>query len=214
MQRHWIKRIGYLGVRMLARLTAVALFRFRSYGSQRMPQAGPVLVCSNHQSHLDPVLVGLVFGRRLNFVARKSLFDITLLGMLIEFLDAIPIDRDGMGLAGIKESIRRLRRGEAVLIFPEGTRSRGGELGKLKPGFCALARRTKASLLPVAIDGAYQAWPRNARMIRLCRIQVGVAEPICFSDYEQIDDRQLVAEVGQRIRACHETLRGNGSAPQ
>lgn len=208
MQRPWIKRVGYRAIRVLARLTAVALFGFRCFGSKNMPPEGPVLVCSNHQSHLDPVLVGLVFPRRLNFVARESLFRLAPLRWLIQFLDAIPIDREGLGLQGIKESIRRLRRGEAVLIFPEGTRTRDGEIAELKPGFCSLARRTQAALLPVAIDGAYQAWPRNARTIRLARIQVCVGEPIWFGDYEPIDDRQLVAELQQRMAACHAALRG------
>ena len=172
-----------------------------------MPIEGPVLVCSNHQSNLDPVLVGLVFGRRLNFVARKTLFGFAPFRWLIQFLDAIPIDRDGMGLEGIKESMRRLRRGEAVLIFPEGTRTSDGEVSELKPGFCALARRTKAALLPVAIDGAFQAWPKNARVIRFSRIQVCVGKPIYFSDYEQIEDRQLVLALHQRIKACHDSVR-------
>jgi len=207
MQRPWIKRVGYRAIRVFARLTAVVLFRFRSFGAQHMPSTGPVLVCSNHQSHLDPVLVGLVFKRRLNFVARKSLFTFAPLRWLIEFLDAIPIDRDGVGLEGIKESIRRLRRDEAVLIFPEGTRTHDGELQDLKPGFCSLARRTKAALLPVAIDGAYLAWPRNAKTIRLCRIQVHVGPPICFEQYEQIDDERLVMELHRRILAAHQSLR-------
>jgi len=209
MQRHWFKRFGYRAIRVLVRLVAVALFGFRCFGSRHMPPDGPVLVCSNHQSHLDPVLVGLVFGRRLNFVARESLFRFAPLRWLIEFLDAIPIDREGTGLQGIKESIRRLRRGEAVLIFPEGTRTPDGEIGELKPGFCALARRTQAALLPVAIDGAYQAWPRNSRTIRFCRIRVWVGPPLSFEEYERIDDRQLVEEVHHRILACRDSLRGN-----
>jgi 1-acyl-sn-glycerol-3-phosphate acyltransferase len=211
MQRHWIKRVGYRVIRNLARLTAVVLFRFRSFGTPNMPAEGPVLVCSNHQSNLDPVLVGMVFERRLNFVARKSLFGFAPLRWLIQFLDAIPIDRDGMGLEGIKESIRRLRRDEAVLIFPEGTRTNDGEMAELKPGFCALARRTKAALLPVAIDGAYQAWPRNAKTIRFCRIQVRVGLPMYFDDYTEIDDEQLVTELHGRIMACHESLRDDDS---
>ncbi len=207
MQRPWTKRVGYRAIRTVARLTAVALFRFRSFGVQNMPEDGPVLVCANHQSHLDPVLVGMVFERRLNFVARKSLFRFAPLRWLIQYLDAIPIDREGMGLEGIKESIRRLRRDEAVLIFPEGTRTRNGELAALKPGFCALARRTKAALLPVAVEGAYQAWPRNAKTIRFCRIQVRVGTPIRFDQYDSMDDQQLVAELHRRILACHTALR-------
>ncbi len=206
MHRHWTKRVGYRVIRVVARLVVVALFRFRSFGASNMPREGPVLVCSNHQSHLDPVLVGLVFDRRLNYVARKSLFKFAPLRWLIRFLDAIPIDRDGMGLEGIKESIRRLRRGEAVLIFPEGTRTLDGELADLKPGFCALARRTKAVLLPVAIDGAFEAWPRDSALIKLSRIQVRVGTPIEYSDYAKLSDEQLVEDLRGRIVASLESL--------
>ena len=96
-QRSLGKRIGYNVLRVAARVAAVVLFRFRCIGREQIPAGGGGLVCANHQSFFDPVLVGLVFNRRLNFVARKSLFEIAGLRWLIEYLDAIPIDREGVG---------------------------------------------------------------------------------------------------------------------
>ena len=102
----------------------------------------------------------------MNYLARETLFRFAPLGWLIHSLDAIPIDRDGLGLNGIKESLRRLKRGEMVLIFPEGTRTRDGEMAPFRPGFTVLAARSKAWILPVAIEGAFDAWPRSRKLPR------------------------------------------------
>src|SRR6185369_4246968 len=93
-------------------------------------------------------------------------------------LDAIPIDRDGLGLAGLKETLKRLKRGEMVLIFPEGTRTPDGQVAPLKPGFCAIARRANVPLVPVAIDGAFDAWPRFSPVPRPATIHVEFGPPI------------------------------------
>ncbi len=163
---------------------------------------------SNHQSNLDPVLVGLACHRRLNFLARRTLFDSAGLRWLIESLDAIPIDRDGSGLGGLKETLKRLKRGEMVLIFPEGTRTTDGKVARLKPGFCALARRAGVPLLPVAIDGAFAAWPRGRALPRRARIRIEFGPPLSAADINDLDDVQLVAEVERRIRACHSQASG------
>jgi len=201
-RRPWFKRFGYCSLRLLARWSVVLLYGMRAFGRTRIPRDGALLVCPNHQSHFDPVLVGLLFPRRLNFVARKSLFEIPLLRWLIAYLDAIPIDRDGMGLEGLKTSLRRLRGGEAVLIFPEGTRSPDGEVAPLHPGFCMLARRGQATLLPVGVDGAFEAWPRTALLPRPGLIFACVGEPITPQEFAEMDDKAIVAELECRIRAC------------
>ena len=123
MQRPLWKTLWYNFLHVSCRLTAIVLFSVRVGGREHLPQAGPLLVCCNHQSHFDPVLVGLALDRRLNFLARETLFAFAPFRWLIQSLDAIPIDREGIGLAGIKETLRRLKRGEGVLIFPEGTRT-------------------------------------------------------------------------------------------
>ncbi|MEX2025695.1 MAG: lysophospholipid acyltransferase family protein, partial [Pirellulaceae bacterium] len=121
---------------------------------------------------------------------------------IITFLDTIPIDREGGGLAGLKETLRRLKRGDMVLIFPEGTRTRDGQLQSLKPGFCAVARRAQVPLLPVALDGAYDAWPRTSPLPRGGRLAVVIGKPIAAAEVAQFSDEQLVAELARRMEAC------------
>ena len=208
-QRGWKQRLVYSAFRVMARLTGVACLGLRCFGRENMPHQGAVLVCSNHQSTLDPVLLGLTFDRRLNYLARKSLFRFAPFGWLIDFLDAIPIDREGGGLAGLKEALRRLRRGEMVLIFPEGTRSRDGEVGSLETGFCALARRGEVTLLPVGIDGAFQAWPRSAWLPSLAMIHIRVGTPIAPPTVKRFSDEMLVQELERRIKACHADARAS-----
>lgn len=206
-KRSLAQNCGYHVGRQAAQLAGVALCRMRCEGREHLPQTGAVLVCSNHQSYFDPVLVGLACRRRLNYLARKTLFRHPLFRHLIHFFDAIPIDRDRIGVEGIKETIRRLRREEMVLIFPEGTRTPDGELQPLKPGFCSLARRGQTTLQPVAVDGAYQCWPRQAKAPRLDRIAVVFGPPITPDDVASLDNGELIAELATRIDTCHRRAR-------
>jgi 1-acyl-sn-glycerol-3-phosphate acyltransferase len=202
-QRSFGKRLWYDFTWLLCRILGVAFFRIRVRGREQVPAQGGALILSNHQSHMDPVLIGLACDRRLNFLARQSLFRFSLLRRLIESLDAIPIDREGVGLAGLKETLRRLRRGEIVLIFPEGTRTLDGEVASLKPGFCALARRADVPLVPVAIAGAFAALPRWRTIPHPTPIHVEFGKPLTPAEIENLDDVRLVAEVEARIRECH-----------
>ncbi|MBC8867851.1 MAG: 1-acyl-sn-glycerol-3-phosphate acyltransferase [Planctomycetes bacterium] len=206
-QRSLFKRSGYSFLRVLSRLVVVLFFRIRCRNRQRVPTEGGALVCSNHQSFFDPVLVGVGFHRRLNYLARKTLFRFGPFRWMIEFLDAIPIDREGFGLGGIKETLKRLKRGEMVLIFPEGTRTTDGEVSRLKPGFVALARRGKVPLLPIGLDGAYESWPREAPLPRPAPIHVWFGEPITPAMMDDLTDEQLVEELERRIRHCHAQAR-------
>jgi 1-acyl-sn-glycerol-3-phosphate acyltransferase len=203
VRRSRFKRAGYWLIRLLARCFCLLYFRIRVEGRQNFPEQGGGLICANHQSFMDPVLVGLCCDRRMNYLARQTLFRHTALRLLIDFLDAIPIDRDGMGLGGLKETMRRLKRDELVLIFPEGTRSEDGRVAPLKPGFCALVRRVEVPLIPVGIAGAYEAWPRTRRLPRPCRIRIVIGTPIEAERAAGWTDEQLVAELQARIEACH-----------
>jgi 1-acyl-sn-glycerol-3-phosphate acyltransferase len=203
MERHWSQQIGYNAFRTFARLAGTVCFRLRWDGADHFPQTGGALICSNHQSYFDPVIVGLACNRRMNYLARDTLFHNPILAPLIRYLDAIPIDREGGGLAGIKETLRRLKAGEQVLIFPEGTRTSNGDVLPLKPGFCSVARRSKVPLVPVGLDGAYQAWPRTAKLPRLGRIAVVIGEPISAESVAKMTDEQIVAQLTERIRSCH-----------
>lgn len=188
------------------RLGLMLAFRIRYSGTQNVPAEGAILVVSNHQSFLDPPLIGAGFPRMMNFMARQSLFKITPFAWLIRSFNAFPIDREG-ALGGIKETLRRLKRGEVVVVFPEGARTADGEIAPFMPGFATLAVRSGAAILPAAMEGAFQVWPRTRRWPRLGRIHVHYGLPILPSEIKQLDEQELVAEIERRVRQCHAELR-------
>jgi cytidylate kinase len=131
----------------------------RLQGKRNMPWTGPALIIANHQSYLDPILVGLVARRPLVYVARRTLFRNPYFAWMIRSLNAIPIDQDGIGLDGIRAMLEQFKRGRPVLIFPEGSRTEDGRMLPLKPGIHLLIKRAKVPIVPVGIAGAFDAWP-------------------------------------------------------
>jgi len=187
---------------MLVRTVGWLVFRLTFRGRENFPAEGPALVCSNHQSYLDPILAGAMCDRRLNYLARENLFHSKLFGGLIRFYDAIPVKRDGMSLAGLKETLRRLKQQEMVLIFPEGTRTPDGEIQTLKPGFCVLARKAKVPIVPMAISGAFNVWPKGAKLPRPARVCLTVGQTISVDEIAAMSDEELFDLVNQRIHEC------------
>jgi 1-acyl-sn-glycerol-3-phosphate acyltransferase len=173
-------------------------FRFRCEGRNHVPAAGPVLIVSNHQSHLDPVLAGVACPRQLRALARKSLF-VGPLGWMIRSLGAVPVDRGGSGISGIKAILKMLGDGDAVIVFPEGTRSHDGQLQPFQAGFAAIARRSKAAIVPVAIHGAFEALPRGRAWPSPRQIVLAFGAPIGAEDVAGQTDEQLVELTRARI---------------
>jgi 1-acyl-sn-glycerol-3-phosphate acyltransferase len=199
-------RYWYETCKTCVALAAEVAYGARYTGLENVPREGGVLMVSNHQSHLDPPLIGVGCPRQMSFVARKTLFRFPPFGWLIGSLNAFPIDRDGFPLQGVRETLRRLKRGELVLIFPEGTRTRTGKMGHFKPGFSAVARRGRAALLPVAIEGSYAAWPRRQKFPSTGTIHVHFGEPILPEEFIKYKEEELVAKLEGRVRAYHEML--------
>ncbi len=134
-------------------------FSLRTEGRRHIPPRGPALVIANHQSFLDPLVVGLAARRRLRFLARKTLFRHAALAWYMSSLNAVPIDQDGTGIDGLRVGVKLLREGHGVVVFPEGSRTPDGSLHPLKPGIALLLKRAPAPVIPVGIAGAYDAWP-------------------------------------------------------
>lgn len=202
IHRSLLQRFVYDLSRILVRTVGWLLFGLRLSGIDKFPKSGAALVCSNHQSALDAVLLGGFCDRQMSFLAREGLFRWWPFAALIRFYNATPVKRAGMGISGLKEALRRLAVGELVVIFPEGRRSRDGEIGPLKSGFCVLARKSGVPLVPVAIAGAYDVWPTGKRFPRLTRICLVAGDPIPAKLVSEIGDEQLVALVSTRIREC------------
>lgn len=148
----------------VASMTALTLgFSLRLAGKRHMPRTGPALVIANHQSFLDPPLVGLAVRRHLTYLARKTLFRNRFFARVIRSHNAVPIDQEGVGKEGIRTVVEQLQAGKAVLVFPEGERTPDGAMHELRPGVHLLIKRTQAPIVPVGIAGAYDAWPRWRR---------------------------------------------------
>lgn len=197
-----VKRLFYYAVRFSFRLLSVTVFELRCYGRYHLDFEGGALIVSSHQSHLDPVLVGVTFNERLHYVARQTLFNQRVLAIAIGLLDAIQLDRDRGGLAGLKETMKRLRGGGKVLIFPEGTRSTDGRIAALKPGFISVVRRCEVPMIPIAIAGAFQALPRHRRFPSKFPLRVAVGPVISAAQIEAMDDEQVLQLVRTRLDAC------------
>ncbi|HEY2415498.1 MAG TPA: lysophospholipid acyltransferase family protein [Pirellulaceae bacterium] len=175
-------------------------FRLRTVGRSHVPATGPVMVVSNHQSHLDPVLLGVSCPRQLRAMARKSLF-FWPLGWLIRSLGAVPVDRGGRGISGIKAILKMLSDQDAVIVFAEGTRTHDGQLQAFQSGFAALARRSGATIVPTAISGAYEAMPRGRIWPSPRPVAVAYGAPIAGAEIDDRSDEQLVELVHVRIAA-------------
>lgn len=184
-------------------------FRIKYINSKNVPKKGATLLVANHQSFLDPPAIGCGYFRRTNFLARKTLFKFKPFGKLIDSVDAIPLETNGLGFQGIKETLRRLKNDEAVLIFPEGSRSFDGELAPFTSGYASLAMKTNATIVPVAIAGAFEAFPRTQKFPSPFkpRVRVEYGAPIHSEEYESLTDAQICAMVESRIKEIYERIR-------
>ena len=190
----WLYRLTQWGVRQWF----YRLFWTRDFDACRIPREGPVIIAGNHASFWDPMLIAAVFPRPVGFMARRSLFRFPLFGWYIKALNAFPLDRGGDPRAALRGFGERLDRGEAVVIFPEGTRTCDGRLQPLREGAGLLAVRHGAPILPLYLWGTFQSWPRGRWLPRRHRLRVYVGEPLHPEESGQAIGRK---ELGRRLEA-------------
>ena len=182
--------------------------RYRSMGHEPLEKEQGALILANHQSFLDPLLVGLPLHRPISFLARDSLFRVPVIGWILKNTHVMPINQEATSTVSLRQTIRKLQHGFLVGIFPEGTRSYTGELGEIKPGFTAIIRRAKHPVYPVGIAGAYQALPIKAWFLKPTRVRVVFGKPISTEELEKFSHRDqdaaLIELVRTRIAACCE----------
>lgn len=132
------------------------LYRVEASGKENIPDNGGVLLCSNHINNLDPILVGMMVPRPVYFMAKEELFKVPVLGKLVPHLNAFPVKRGMSDREALRKGLAILKEGKVLGLFPEGTRSKTGELGKGLAGAGFFALRTDVQIVPCAIIGPYK----------------------------------------------------------
>ncbi|MDP6545588.1 MAG: lysophospholipid acyltransferase family protein [Phycisphaerae bacterium] len=197
----------YCVMRWGLRVMMPIVWKTRVYGRHNEPAEGGVVYISNHQSFLDPMLIGFGLVRPLNYMARSTLFDNPSLGRLIASLNTFPVKRDTADSGALKEAMRRIKRGGQVLIFAEGTRTQDGKIAPFLPGVALLARRAAKWIVPVVIDGAFEAWPRTQSVPGWGRIAVSFGEPLTQECARTFKAAPLVEHVRQIMIQMQSDLR-------
>ncbi|MFO0888162.1 MAG: lysophospholipid acyltransferase family protein [Isosphaeraceae bacterium] len=199
-------RLWYRLAQLVAGTGLAAFGGWRVTGQKDFPRHGGVLLVANHASFLDVFLLGISVRRPLNYVARSTLF-VPGLGLLMRSIGAFPIQREGMGASGMKETLRRLRRGGIVTLFPEGTRTRDGDLAPLKSGIAVLVSRAGVPVVPAGLAGTFEAWPRHRLLPRPHPLRIHYGKPIPPSEIAGMDHAAVTALIQERIRECLDLAR-------
>jgi 1-acyl-sn-glycerol-3-phosphate acyltransferase len=162
MKEHYLySRPFFAFIRYTTRVIAFWYFRFETRGLENIPREGGVLVVSNHQSAVDPPMVGCKFRRSLNVLAKAELCRYPILGRFMRYIGSIPFRRQGVDREAMAKIVDLLRGGGLVILFPEGTRTHDGKLGKAGPMTGMMAAQAGVPCVPAYIDGAFRAFPRT-----------------------------------------------------
>jgi 1-acyl-sn-glycerol-3-phosphate acyltransferase len=193
--------------RIFTRCLYTVTFHGRVLGRKNIPREGGVLLVSNHQSFLDPFLASLAFDRECNYMARDSLFVVPGLKQLIRSLNAFPVRRGTADLRAIKEALRRLKMGQMVLVFPEGTRTSDGRIGDLQPGVAAVAKQARVAVVPMLIEGAFDVWPRHALFPLPAKVVIRYAPAITREEVAALSKGQLLERIDRTLRQMQAEVR-------
>jgi 1-acyl-sn-glycerol-3-phosphate acyltransferase len=172
-------------------------------GLENVPRAGAVLVIANHQSFLDPILVQAVCPRILHSLAKSTQFGSTLFRKLMTQLYSFPVRRFETDPQAVRQVLRRLAAGHAVIIYIEGERSWDGRLQAARLGAVRIALKAGVPIVPVRVDGAYDAWPRWDRKVKRSKIRIEFRKPFRLPHAQTRAEREpLVAHAAAQLLAA------------
>ena len=189
-RKTWMYSLG----QSLCRLFAITLFDLKAYDVQNIPRRGGVLIVSNHQSFLDPVMLGVKVTRPMSFLAKSELFVNRIFGAAIRGVNAFPV-RQGEGDVGaVRETIKRLQEGHVLVMFPEGGRCEDGEIAPLQTGVGLIVRRAgpTVKVVPAAVEGAFKAWPKGQLLPRCSKVRVKYGKPMDLCHLKAAEIRGII----------------------
>ncbi|MGJ8635842.1 MAG: lysophospholipid acyltransferase family protein [Phycisphaerales bacterium] len=180
----------------------IIVYRRRCVGLDRVPRTGGVLMVANHQSFLDPPFIGGCLSTRdTDFLARGGLFKFKPFAWIISTLNATPIKQGAGDSGAMKETIKRLNEGKAMVVFPEGSRTPDGELKPFARGISVLIKRADCVVVPVGIAGVFDVWPRHKKLPRL------FTRPVAIVYGEPISSNELMADgADNAIESLHQQV--------
>jgi 1-acyl-sn-glycerol-3-phosphate acyltransferase len=189
---------------LLVRVFASVVFDLKVYGVRNIPRSGGVLIVSNHQSLLDPPLLGARLPRPMSYMAKSELFRNKAFAWLIRSLGAFPVKQGAGDVGAIKETVNRLQEGRVLNIFPEGSRTENGDVLPMQPGVGLVVRRAGVPIVPAAICGSYEAWPKGAKSFRRHPVRIVYGPPI---DVTGMKADAVVKLIDRSIRTLFDRLR-------
>lgn len=179
----------YKVVKLSVRFLISLVYKIEISGEENIPAQGKVIVCSNHFNNLDPVLIGTCLPRQINFMAKEELFSNKFFANIFKKLGVFPVKRGGADISAIKTSLKILKNKNALGMFPEGTRSKTGEILEAKPGLAMISIKSKSPVIPIAIMGNYKPFSK---------VDIIIDKPIEFSQYYNekisIDEYQEISQ--------------------
>jgi 1-acyl-sn-glycerol-3-phosphate acyltransferase len=189
----------YWPIRFLTTCLLKLFYSFKVYGAKNLPKKGAYLVCTNHCSFLDPVVICALIPRRVYWVVLKDLYRIWPLAILMRLVSCIPVN------GAIKDALDALKQNKIIGIFPEGRRTYTGQLMKKgKRGPALLAMKAGVPIVPAWINGTFEAYPRRARLPKICPIQIYFEKPLVFDKYKEdaiIDENVLISASEQILNS-------------
>ena len=191
-------RLGWLFFRTMY----AVYFRWRVFNPERVPLTGGVILASNHASFLDPPLVGSGLKRDINYLARASLFRYPGIGALLRSWNSVPVDRDGGGARGLKAILDRLLAGGAIILFPEGTRTKDGKLQPARSGIGLTVIKSTAPVVPVRTFGTFECYDRKWKFHKPIRLAVKYGRPMYFEALRaeaEVCDKARLKEIYQQV---------------
>jgi 1-acyl-sn-glycerol-3-phosphate acyltransferase len=162
----------------VARLVTTLAFDLKVYGKHYVPRKGGVLIVGNHQSYIDPPSIGAQIPRMTNYIGKSELFETKFTNWINRRMGAFPVRQGEGDIAAVREAIKRLQAGAALVLFPEGARTEDGELQPIAPGVGLIARKAGVPVVPCVIEGSYDAWPRGAKFFRCRPIRLQFGPPM------------------------------------
>ena len=190
-----VYNVGYYSLLFLLRI----YHRVRFVNWRKVPQKGPVVIIAKHQSFLGPPAVGTSLWRPLHYMARSTLFK-GLLGHFLRAVGAYPVEQDGgSAFSAIKETLRLLKNGEAVLMFPEGSRTFDGHMQPFQGGIVMIARKAKVPIITCTVNGAFKAYPRHAKFPRPYKVTLTFGDVIPVEEIQKLTNEELLKLLEERI---------------